>query len=63
MYCALLTEMLYKAKVIFIGLSAVGKTSIVQCYCDDIFTTQAPTIGLDTRIKKVEINNNLIEVR
>ena len=54
--------MYYKFSVILIGESAVGKSSIVQRYCDNIFTTQVTTIGVDTRIKKFEIDNNFIEV-
>lgn len=40
-------------KVIIIGRSAVGKSTLLLRYVDDEFNPQKPTVGIDYRFKKV----------
>jgi len=59
------TVIFHRFVVILIGESGVGKSSIVQRYCDDSFSNLSTTIGVDVVIKKLfnDTNNNFIEVR
>lgn len=41
-------------KVVIIGNSSVGKSSILSRFCDDIFAESfIPTIGVDFKIKHI----------
>ena len=45
-------------KLIVIGDSSVGKTSLLMRFSDDLFpTSHMPTIGIDFRIKTIKILN------
>lgn len=51
-------------KIILLGDSNVGKSSLVLRYCDNQFSpTFITTIGIDFRIKTVEINGVKIKVQ
>lgn len=50
----------YLFKILFLGDSNVGKTSIVNSYCDNDFSN-SNTIGVDFNSKITEINNKLIK--
>lgn len=43
-------------KIILVGSSAVGKSTLLVRYIDDIFNPQKPTVGLDYRSKKITLN-------
>ena len=54
----------YLFKLLFVGDSGVGKTSILLRYTDDNFTTSfISTIGIDFKIKTIEINNKIIKLQ
>jgi GTPase SAR1 family protein len=44
-------------KVILVGSSSVGKSTLLVRYIDDTFNPQKPTVGLDYRTKKITLNN------
>lgn len=50
----------YLFKILFLGDSNVGKTSIVNSYCNNDFS-DSNTIGVDFNSKITEINNKLIK--
>lgn len=53
----------YIFKVVLIGASGVGKTSIITRYCDQSFVNKYhSTIGVDFRVKLVEHNDNLVKM-
>lgn len=54
----------YLIKVLIIGDSAVGKTCMLLRYCDERFSTNhLPTIGIDFKIKKLEVDNMKIKMQ
>ena len=51
-------------KILFIGDSAVGKSSILYRFCDDIFKTNFnSTFGIDFKIKSVELKGKIIKLQ
>lgn len=51
-------------KIILIGESGVGKSSIICTFCDDNYSDYyVSTIGVDFRIKKIIIDNNNIQLK
>ena len=54
----------YLFKIILIGDSGVGKSSIVKRYEENIFTTvNIPTIGVDFCIKTIQVDITTVKVR
>jgi small GTP-binding protein len=46
-------------KYLVVGDSGVGKTSLLVRYCEDSFQTDyLSTIGVDFKIKRIELNQN-----
>ena len=53
----------YLLKLIVIGDSSVGKTCLLLRFSDDSFpTTHMPTIGIDFRIKVMNVNNKVVKL-
>lgn len=53
-----------KLKIMLIGDSNVGKTSLLKKYCDNEFSqTYIPTIGIDFQIKNLNINKKKVNVQ
>lgn len=53
----------YLFRIVLIGNSAVGKTSIVKRYEEDIFLpSNLPTIGVDFCIKTLKVDLNAVKV-
>ena len=54
----------YSFKLIILGSSGVGKTCIVQRYCNDIYEgpTHKTTLGFDFLSKKIEIGGKKVEL-
>ncbi|OLS13732.1 MAG: small GTP-binding protein [Promethearchaeota archaeon CR_4] len=49
----------FKMKLILLGESAVGKTSLIKAFVDKVFSTDyRPTIGANIFIKRVEVGDN-----
>lgn len=58
------TEYDYLFKILLIGSSNVGKSSILLRYTEDnFFESYISTIGVDFKIKTIEINNNIIKLQ
>lgn len=54
----------YLFKIVLIGDSGVGKSSIVKRYEEEIFiSTNHPTIGVDFCIKTLQVDLNAVKVR
>lgn len=48
-------------KYLVVGDSGVGKTSLLVRYCEDTFQSDyLSTIGVDFKIKRIQINGNFI---
>ena len=53
----------YLFKIVLIGDSGVGKSSIVKRYEEEIFiSTNLPTIGVDFCIKTLQVDLNAVKV-
>ena len=51
-------------KILLIGDSQVGKSSLMNKYANDTFTTNnVPTIGVDFKIKTIEIHGRRIKLQ
>lgn len=51
-------------KIIVVGDPGVGKTSLVQRYCQNAFSTERKvTIGVDFGVKELEINGKVVTLR
>jgi small GTP-binding protein len=60
----MMTDYDYLIKLIIIGDSGVGKSSILSRYCDDEFSiNHITTIGVDFKIKTVEVNKKIIKIQ
>ncbi|KAK6090762.1 hypothetical protein P3W45_000007 [Vairimorpha bombi] len=58
------TECKYLFKFILIGTSGVGKTCLMRRFADEIYeNTQGSTIGVDFKIKTIEIDNNKVKLQ
>ena len=54
----------YLFKILIIGESNVGKTCLLLRYIDDLFVAgQTTTIGIDFKIKTINIENKLIKLQ
>jgi small GTP-binding protein len=54
----------YLVKLIIIGDTSVGKSSILQIYCDNYINSEyVSTIGVDFRIKTINLNNDIIKLQ
>ena len=54
----------YLLKLIVIGDSSVGKTCLLLRFSDDQFpTSHMPTIGIDFRIKTIQMNNKSVKLQ
>ncbi|MHA1148504.1 MAG: GTP-binding protein [Promethearchaeota archaeon] len=52
-----MSNIIFKAKVLVVGEGAVGKTSLIQRFVNDVFNTDyAATIGVKFLTKKVSVN-------
>lgn len=61
-----LSEYNYLIKIIMIGDSGVGKSSILQVYVEPdkpLNHRYIATIGIDFRVKRININNNLVKLQ
>ena len=54
----------YLFKMVLIGSSSVGKTCLFLQYADNLFNDSfMPTIGVDFRIKSMEIDNSFVKMQ
>ena len=54
----------YTFKILLIGESGVGKTAILERYCDNIFNdTLLSTVGVDFKAKYISIENKTIKIQ
>lgn len=54
----------YLFKMVLVGNSSVGKTCLFLQYSDNVFTESfMPTIGVDFRIKTMELDNSFIKMQ
>ena len=52
----------YLFKIVIIGNSSVGKSSILRRFSDDTFQeSYLATIGVDFRFKSLTLNNNVVK--
>ena len=54
----------YMFKILLIGNSAVGKSSLLMRFADDIFTDNfLPTIGVDFKIRTIETAGSIVKLQ
>ena len=49
-------------KLLFLGESDVGKTSLLIRYTDDVFESTLPTVGIDVKYKYLTYDNKKIRL-
>lgn len=51
-------------KILLVGNSAVGKSSLLMRFADDIFTDNfLPTIGVDFKIRTIESSGSIVKLQ
>ena len=51
-------------KILILGESKVGKSSILNRFCEKTFVeTHPPTLGIDYKIENIEINNTKMKLQ
>ncbi|XP_036984870.2 EF-hand calcium-binding domain-containing protein 4B isoform X2 [Artibeus jamaicensis] len=51
-------------KIVFVGNSAVGKTSFLRRFCDDRFSPgMTATVGIDYRVKMVQVDDSQVALQ
>lgn len=51
-------------KIVFVGNSAVGKTSFLRRFCEDRFSPgMAATVGIDYRVKTLNVDNSQVALQ
>ena len=54
----------YLFKILIIGDSGVGKSALLNRYCDDFYTDNyISTIGVDFKVKTIEVNGLTIKLQ
>ena len=54
----------YTFKILLIGESGVGKTAILERYCDNVFNESLlSTVGVDFKSKNLQIENKQIKIQ
>ena len=54
----------YIFKILLVGNSAVGKSSMLMRFADDIFTDNfLPTIGVDFKIRTIEAAGSIVKLQ
>ena len=54
----------YLLKILIIGDSGVGKSSLLVRYCDEKFNpSQAATVGVDFKSRNITLNNKRMQLR
>ena len=54
----------YTFKILLIGESGVGKTAILERYCDNVFNdTLLSTVGVDFKSKTLQIENKQVKIQ
>ena len=57
------TEYDYLFKVLLIGNSGVGKSSLLLRFADDVFNDNfMPTIGVDFKIRTIDVDSKTIKL-
>ncbi len=58
------TEYDYLFKFILVGAAGVGKTSMVNQYCENAFKqSYSPTLGVDFRIKTIQVGGKTVKLQ
>lgn len=54
----------YVFKILLIGNSGVGKSSLLMRFADDIFSESfLPTIGVDFKIRTIESSGSIVKLQ
>lgn len=60
---SLLRDYDYLFKLVLVGQSSVGKSSLLMRFCDDtFFPSMTSTLGIDFKIKTIEINDKKVKL-
>jgi len=60
---ALSEDVLTTLKILIIGQSGVGKSSLLLRFTDDVFDPDQPaTIGVDFKVKTIDVDGNLVKL-
>lgn len=49
-------------KILLVGDSGVGKSSILLRFTDDVFEAMQPTIGVDFKVKAMKVDNRRVKM-